>query len=247
MNGFHLSSEKSWRGGEQQIAYLIEELRKAGIENHVLCRANTPFETYCKEQQIPFRAAAFANQFDLSTALKLKEYCRDAQIDLIHAHSSHSHAFCIWAALLDNKTPVILSRRVDFPVSNNWLSKLKYRHPVIKKVICVSEKVKEIVAPALRSPKLATTVYDGINLDRFANSRNTGKLHGEFGVPNTRSLSGTLLQSLQQKDYFTFVNTVALLVEAGIRAHFFIIGKGNQDGEIREFIGKKSFDSSILH
>jgi hypothetical protein len=52
MNVLHLSSEKTWRGGEQQIAYLIEESYKSGVNCHVACRKNTPFEDYCLSARI---------------------------------------------------------------------------------------------------------------------------------------------------------------------------------------------------
>ena len=52
MKVLHLSSEKTWRGGEQQIAYLIEELDKQGIENFVACRKKSAFEKHCIKNNI---------------------------------------------------------------------------------------------------------------------------------------------------------------------------------------------------
>ena len=43
----HISSEKSWRGGEQQIAYLINELKNMGVENTVHCDRSYELEKYC--------------------------------------------------------------------------------------------------------------------------------------------------------------------------------------------------------
>jgi len=43
----HLSSEKTWRGGEQQIAYLIEELQRANTENIVAVKEGSEFERFC--------------------------------------------------------------------------------------------------------------------------------------------------------------------------------------------------------
>ena len=245
MKILHLSSEKTWRGGEQQIAYLIEELQAAGIRNFVLVRQDSAFHAYCEQQGLPFLAVPFAKQFDFKTALKLKQYCREQNIDLVHAHSSHSHAISIWAAVLGNRVPVILSRRVDFPVSQNLLSRFKYQHKIIRKVICVSEKVREIVIPALRSPELAVTVYDGIDLNRFATSRNTGKLHAEFNLPPDLPLIGNVSALADQKDYFTFVNTAEHLLHQGLKAHFFIIGDGPMRGEIEDFVKQKELAAHI--
>lgn len=46
----HLSSERTWRGGEQQIAYLIDELTKAGIKNMIAVREGSAFQDHCKKK-----------------------------------------------------------------------------------------------------------------------------------------------------------------------------------------------------
>src|SRR5205809_850081 len=136
MNVLHLSSEKTWRGGEQQIAYLIEESIKNGLNCHVACRKNTPFEDYCKRKNLPFIPLPFANEFDFYTALQIKKYCRQHKIEIVHAHSAHSHAISVWADLMGNSAKIILSRRVDFPVKNNALSRFKYNYKGITRIIC---------------------------------------------------------------------------------------------------------------
>ncbi len=246
MNVLHLSSEKTWRGGEQQIAYLIEESLKAGVTCHVACRKNTPFEAWCESKKIPFIALPFANEFDLFTASKIKNYCLQHKIDLVHAHSAHSHAVSVWASLMGNKTPIILSRRVDFPVKNNVLSRFKYNYPGIKRIICVSEKIREVMMPALKRPEVCVTVHSGIDLQRFANSRNTGKLHREFNLPPDQPLIGNISAIAEQKDYFTFVNTAERLLQSGLQATFFIIGDGPMRAEIEAYVKQKNLREHII-
>ncbi|MBK0401374.1 glycosyltransferase family 4 protein [Adhaeribacter sp. BT258] len=246
MNILHVSSEKTWRGGEQQIAYLIEELRKNGENCFVACRKNTPFEEYCKKQNLPHVALPFANEFDLYTASQLKKYCAENRIDLVHAHSSHSHGLSVWGAVLGNKPPIILSRRVDFPVKKNWFSKFKYNYKGIKRVICVSEKIREITMPSLKRPQICVTVHSGIDLSRFENSKNTGKLHKEFNLPEHQLIIGNISAIAEQKDYFTFVSTAELLLQKGLHAKFFIIGDGPMRAEIEAFVKQKNLTAHII-
>ena len=140
MNVLHLSSEKTWRGGEQQIAYLIEELDKQGVENFVACRKKSAFEEHCIKNNINHISLPFANNFDASTAWQIRNFCNYANIDLMHMHSSRSHTMAVLATVFGSAANMILSRRVDFPSAGNWLSKYKYNHPKIKKILCVSER-----------------------------------------------------------------------------------------------------------
>jgi L-malate glycosyltransferase len=41
MKVLHLSSERTWRGGEQQIAYLMGVLKEKGVENVLAARAGS--------------------------------------------------------------------------------------------------------------------------------------------------------------------------------------------------------------
>ena len=47
----HISTAKSWRGGEQQLAYLYEELDQKGVEQIILCVKDSKMEQnphYCQ-------------------------------------------------------------------------------------------------------------------------------------------------------------------------------------------------------
>ena len=79
----HISSEKSWRGGEQQIAYLINELKKMGVENTVLCDRSSEFEKYCVKNSISHYSAGFHGLLDVySSAKTLKNIA--SKFDLVH-------------------------------------------------------------------------------------------------------------------------------------------------------------------
>jgi glycosyltransferase involved in cell wall biosynthesis len=147
---------------------------------------------------------------------------------------------------LGNKPPIILSRRVDFPVKKNWFSKFKYNYKGIKRVICVSEKIREITMPALKRPEICVTVHSGIDMARFENSRNTGKMHKEFNLPEKQLIIGNISAIAEQKDYFTFVKTAGLLLQNGVNAKFFIIGDGPMRAEIEAFVKQHNLTEQII-
>lgn len=246
MRVLHLVSEKTWRGGEQQVAYLIEELTGEGVESFVACRKGSAFHTYCQQQQLPHVALPFANEFDVVTASQVKTYCKQHGINLMHVHSGHAHAISVLSHVLGNTLPIILSRRVDFPVKSNFLSRLKYNYAGIKRVVCVSDKIKEVVSQSLQHPELCVTVHSGIDLSRFANSTKTGKLHQEFNIPPTAPLIGNVSAIAPHKDYHTFVDTAALVLKQHPDAVFPIIGDGPLRHEIEDYVQQKGLQKQII-
>ncbi len=228
------------------MAYLIEELDKQGVTNLVACRQHSAFHTYCQQQQLPHLALPFANEFDVVTALRVKAYSKQNKVDLMHVHSGHSHAISVLSHVLGNTLPIILSRRVDFPVKNNLLSRLKYNYKGIKRVVCVSDKIKEVVSASLKHPELCVTVHSGVDLSRFANSKKDGKLHREFNLPPSAPLIGNVSAIAPHKDYYTFVDTAELVLKQHPEAFFFIVGDGPLREEIKAYVQQKKLQQSFV-
>lgn len=241
----HLSSEMSWRGGEQQIAYLIDELNQLQTENVVLAKKDSAFLKFAQQKNWPVFESSFNGQFDFGTARQIKKICAEKNIDLIHAHSSHSHALAVWAAVLGNKPPIVLSRRVDFPVSKNFLSQWKYNHPSIKKIICVSDCVRQILLPSIRQKEKCVVVYDGIDMNRFSNSTKKNILRHEFSIAPDEMIIANIAALAQHKDYFTWLRTVALL-KGKLNAKFLIIGDGPLRNEIENEINRLQLNDIVL-
>jgi len=246
MKVLHLSSERTWRGGEQQIAYLIEELEKYGVENYVACRKNSAFEAYCQDKGIPYFSFSFHFQYDLLAGIEIKKICKEFGINIVHLHSSFSHGIGYVSALTGNKTPMILSRRVDFPVKKNLITQLKYNHNSIKKILCVSKSIENMVRPAIKNPERCQTIYSGIDLSRFENIQSTGFLRNTYSLAKDTLLVGNISAIAPHKDYFTFVDTAEILINNNPTIYFFIIGDGPSKQDIIKYILKKGLEKKIF-
>jgi L-malate glycosyltransferase len=242
----HLSSEKTWRGGEQQIAYLIDELNAMDVENLVAARAGSAFEKHCQSNAIKMTAFPFKNSFDVTTALGIKHLCTTEQIDLIHLHSAKSHAIGVLSAMLGNKKPLILSRRVDFVPKRNMLTRLKYNHNAIKRIVGVSDKITSIMKNYVKNPSLCITVHSGVDLEKFGNRPAENSLRKEFNIAGQTMLIGNTSALEGHKDYFTFIETIKKLAEAGIPVKAFIIGDGSQKERLQEFVKQKELTAHVI-
>ena len=246
MRILHISTPTSWRGGEQQIAWLMEELRGEGIEQFVFCPTNSVMSNYAKREK--FKYFEFSKTFAYSpfTVWKIEKICSENKIDLIHVHDSRALTMTTLAAtLFKNKPRIIISRRVDFPLKKKRFTSWKYNHTAIAKIVCVSEKVKEIIAPSIQNKTKLDVIYDGIDLERF-NSSPQSILRNEYNIPSNKIIIGNVAAIAPHKDYFTFVHTAKILVEKGFAAHFFIIGgDGGEKEKIENFIKRNTLENHI--
>jgi L-malate glycosyltransferase len=246
MKVLHLSSEKGWRGGEQQIAYLISELTKAGVENIVAARKNSTFEKYCVQQNIPVSGVPFKSSVDIRTARAIKSLCSENDVSLVHMHSAKSHSLGVLSAVMGNSVPLILSRRVDFIPKDSWFTRWKYNHPSIRKVVCVSEKISSILKHYMKVPEKIVTVHSGVDLSKFDNPPSINKLREEFKIPSEKFLVGNSSALEGHKDYFTFLRTIGILVRKQLPVKGIIMGSGSLEKELQEFARENSLEDHIL-
>lgn len=242
----HISSHHTWRGGEQQVSYLVNELQKYNCLQWILCAEGNAMEAYCEQNGIPHYS--YQNVFHKSFKNQkiLKDLCEKHQIDLIHCHDSHSHTLAFMSALFGNDRPVIVSRRVDFPIKDNYFSKKKYNHPAISRYICVSEKIREVLSKGIEDKSKLRVVHSGIDVSRFEGKTDTRILHRKYNIPDDTMIIGNISAIADHKDHYTFVNTAEILIKQNINAVFMIIGEGELDIEIKKYISSRGLDKHII-
>ncbi|WP_291723601.1 glycosyltransferase family 4 protein [Bernardetia sp.] len=235
----HLSTPKNWRGGEQQIAYLATELDKKQIQQTVLTPQNSSLSNFIRKYRNE-NSDSVLQVKDLQGSSKfgqarfLARFCKENKADIVHLHDAHAHTIAVLSAVFfQNKTDFTLSRRVDFPVKDNFFSKYKYNHHSIKKIVCVSDKIKEITAPSIKNKTKLTTVHSGIDLSKFEkNNAQTEVLKQEYNLEKDTILIGNVAALAPHKDYITFLETAKQLIpnleNINKRVRFFLIGK--EDG-----------------
>lgn len=221
----HISTAKTWRGGEQQIAYLMEELRKKNIKQYTFCTANGAFLDFCRQNK--FEAQDFKKGFSANplVAKKLSKTVIKWDINIIHCHDSHAHTFAYMAArFFGLKTPIIVSRRVDFPIKNTKRSHRKYKHHSIKRILCVSDQIKAIVKKDIPDKGHIHTVYSGVDLGKFKD-QSADLLREEYNISAQTPVVVNVGALADHKDHITFLETIHLIQKQIPELRAFIIGK----------------------
>lgn len=243
----HICTNLTWRGGEQQVAYLLEELAAKGVTQSVICLPGSVMEEHCQQKGYNYYSIKKNSSVSLRFALKLRKFCLKQGVTITHAHDSHAHTFMVLAdALFGGMPAMVVSRRVDFPVSKSIFSRFKYNYLKIKKIICVSHAIQAITAPAIRDKSVLVTVHSGNDMSRFSNFTKNGKLHKELGINEDIKLVGNVAALAPHKDYFTFIDTVELLVKKELNAKYLIIGSGPLEKEIKAYVAAKKLEGHIL-
>jgi len=243
----HISSPKTWRGGEQQLIYLMEELNTLGVWQIVLCPFNSMVHKYCLKNHLNHVTYFKGFSANPMVAFRVSHICKREAIDLIHVHDSHAHNFAVLSSVLSkNEAHIIVSRRVDFPIHSGALSMFKYNHPRIARILCVSAAIRKVMLPFIDDESKLEVVHSGIDLGKFKNVKLDQDLRAEFGVDEKTTLAGNVSALAPHKDYQTFIRTAKRVIEAGKDVKFLAIGDGPLRKEVKQWIEEADMSNHII-
>jgi hypothetical protein len=160
MRILHIDTGRELRGGQRQLLLLARGLGVRGHSQTVLARAGSPLFKASREAGITTMPATAAN---------LLRQAPHAEV--IHAHDARGHTL---AVLAGGNTPVIVSRRVAFPVGSGVLSRWKYSRAA--RFLAVSRSVAGQLAAAGVSQEKIAVVYDGVELKERATASGRERL-----------------------------------------------------------------------
>ncbi|MDX1428079.1 MAG: glycosyltransferase, partial [Salegentibacter mishustinae] len=241
----HVCAEKSWRGGEQQLAYLIEELRKRDFYNLVVCKEGSAFEKYCLFNGIDYEALPLLNSVDIFSAFELKNICHKAKANILHLHSSKAHSIAAFSNLFGNRTKMVVTRRVIFDIKNHQFSLWKYKLRSVKKVIAISNAIYgHLKSYGLKDNKLRT-IYSGISLDQSF-SENDFSIREKYGIPTDHKLIGNISALTEEKDIETFLRVAEKILHVEGKVNFIIYGTGDMEQELKNLAKELKIDDRVI-
>jgi hypothetical protein len=145
MRVLHLDSGKEMRGGQWQVLRLHGGLTATEYDSMLLSPDGSPLEAICRERGLPWEPLR---------ALRVGHVSR--RFDLVHAHDAKSHTL----GALFARPPLVVSRRVAFPVKKSPASQWKYSKPA--RFLAVSKFVARQLENAGVPMDRITIVYDGV-------------------------------------------------------------------------------------
>ena len=229
MRILHVSTPLTWRGGEQQLSYLIKNFNsEPDLEQFLFCPKGSILSEKLRNK-VSMLNYVKRSGLGLFPALQLKNICIQNKIDIIHVHDSQAHTMAYIAGLLGNKIPIAVSRRVDFHVGTSFLSKKKYNDEMVYAILAVSETIADMVKRDLPDKdRDVYVVHSGVEVK--VSSKAISSIRDELGISKDDTLIGNVAALADHKDYPTFLKTAKAIQQDFPGTHFIIVG----DGPLRE-------------
>lgn len=212
----HVDPAPTWRGGERQVLLLANELARQGHENTVVAAPNSPLLDRAGAAGHSAHAVAIRGDLDFRAIGRLRRAFRELRPDVVHLHTSRAHGAGGIAARLERVRPVVVTRRLELPVTG--VSRLKYRW-LADHYIAISRAVR---AEVLRA---------GVPEDRVSLIPSGVPLRADEGEASKRSSPrpftvGTLAAFTPQKAPEVWLDVVRRVAAEDAEIRFLWAGEG---------------------
>jgi glycosyltransferase involved in cell wall biosynthesis len=237
----HVDTERGWRGGERQALWLAREMDRRGYGSILAARRGEPLSARAAEAGLTVVDCSPFGEIDPRAAWRLRGVIRDHRIDIVHAHTAHAVAVAA-LAMLGTSVPLVISRRVDFPLRTNAGTRWKYGRASV--VIAISQAVARVLATSGVAADRIVVVPDGVDVGRVV-TRTTPETLASLGVSENGRLIVQVAQLVGHKDPLNFVRAMARVVEVVPGAQGLLVGDGPLRSDVEREIHRLGLESSV--
>ena len=230
MRILQICSARTLGGGERHLADLANGLLRRGHDVYAALAPGSPLQSELSELpaenllELPLR-----NSLDLPSALKLAQFVRQNQIEIVHAHLARDYPLAAFAARRARGARLILTRHVLFPLSR--IHRILLRR--VARVIAVSQAVADgLIEQGIFDRGKIVLIHNGIDLDRFAKTREDDV--AKLQKPRARLCVGTIGELAPVKGQENFLRAAAIVSSQRDDVDFVIAGEDkSRTGENR--------------
>jgi glycosyltransferase involved in cell wall biosynthesis len=238
----HVDTEKGWRGGERQTLWLAAEMAKRGHEAVVAARHGEPLAARASAAGLSVVDCRPVSELDPRAAWRLRRETLSRRIDVVHAHTAHAVALGAMATL-GTGVPLVVARRVDFPLRGNAGTRWKYGRAA--RIVAVSNAVANVLVACGVARSRIAVVPDGVDLRRTVEPATAATL-AACGVAPNRPLVVQVAQLVGHKDPVNFVRAMAYANRGSTKLQALLVGDGPLRPEVTEEIRRLSL-VDVIH
>ncbi len=245
MFSLHVDTARTWRGGQNQVLVTVLGLRALGHRTMLAAHPRGELRQRAAEG-LDLVPLAPRTEMDLGAAWRLSRVLKQMKPDIVHAHDPHGVAMAAMALSMSTqpvKPPLVASRRVDFRMRGNTLSRWKYRQ--VDCFICASDAIRNMVLADGVAPERAVTVHEGVDLERI-HAAPPAKLHEEFWLPHDAPVVGNVAALVPHKGQRHLIDAAALVVRQVPDARFVIAGEGELRPALERTIKDHALEKHVV-
>ena len=238
MKVLFVDTERTWRGGENQMKLLIEGLQKRSVSCFLAVQRGSEAQRRLG-QALPTLALPLKGPAMISSAFRLVRFCREQGIDVIDTQSSGAHNIGLMVKWRLPALKLVVHRRVDYVPHAGRLNRFKYTTPLVDRFVAISQAIGGILADYGIARGRISVVHSAVSEPpSLSGTKDDCKkeLCRELGISPALPLISCVAYLTEQKEHRTLLDALAVLKGAGVPFHCLLAG----DGPLRQDLEKQA-------
>ncbi len=227
----HVDSERSWRGGQNQILLLLRRQRARGDDPHLSVPADSALAARATAEGFPVHPVAMRGTWDLGSVFALARTLRAVRPDVVHWHAARAHAIGAMASLLHPAPARVLSRRVQLPVRRTIGSRLLYALPV-ERIAAISEAVRGALVESGVAAERIDVVPSGIDPPAAFTAAARSDLRRNLGIQEADTVAVTVAALSPGKGHRDLLRAMVAVSPRAPSLKLWIVGEGPLRAEL---------------
>ncbi|WP_420794783.1 glycosyltransferase family 4 protein [Desulforamulus reducens] len=182
----------------------------------------------------------------------LVKYLHQSRTTILHTHSSKAALVGRVAGIIA-RTPVIIFTVHNSIFYEEWSRLKKKIYSTVEKIlarftdriITVSEALKqELLVKEDLSPTRLTTIYNGIEVEKFTTQSDLNEIRQSFNIPESSMIIGTIARLAPQKGVSYLLKAASHLKEYNVT--FLVVGDGPLRQELEQEVSERGLQNRVI-
>lgn len=235
----HIDTGGSFRGGQRQVALLVDRLHRRGIDQVVACPPDGGIAGTLPND-VPIVELSPRSLIRKLHLRPLRDAVRNHRLTLVHAHDADAHTLGMLLKIAIPPVKLVVTRRVAFPPRGLFGAWFKYRYHV-DRFIAISDAVVEALSQTGVAGDRITVIPSGIDLGAVETAARGGKDIDALAARH-RLLVATAGALTAEKDFATAIHAMELVHADFPDAGMVILGDGPERKSLEAIIAGRRLD-----
>jgi glycosyltransferase involved in cell wall biosynthesis len=234
--------ERAWRGGQEQAVLLMTGLKHRGHAVELVAVRESAIAARAQAASIRVHEVSDSAR-RIGAARRLRQLIREKRFDLVYANEAHALT-AAWLARTHRHVPLVVARRVAFPLSHGPISRARYR--AAARILAISEAVRsELLGAGLDAARIAV-VPDGVEIPGAMSPDTREKARKRWGFSAEETVIVNVAALTAEKGHALLIEAFAKLRREMANCRLLIAGEGRLRPQLEAQAQEMSLGSAIV-
>jgi glycosyltransferase involved in cell wall biosynthesis len=242
MKVLYVDLEREWRGGQSQALLTLRGLRERGHQVELLAARDSPLAMRAAEARIPVHQVARVG-LRAWAAGAMRSLIQRGRFDLIHLNEPHALT-AAWLADAHKKLPLLLSRRIGFPLGKSWVSQAKYE--AVEQFVANSKNVAQSLIDSGIAAQRISVVNEGVEIAALPSPEEKHAARKLWGVKDHEFLFGCVSVFVPEKGQRHLIAALPAVRRLHPEVRLLLAGDGECRAELEKLVKQLGQAEAVL-